>query len=212
MKRAFAIGVVSAAGLLAVLGGVSASVAPPRTCPAWCGWCAAQPGASGAVDARTAEALRMALMDERRVGEFYEGVLARHGKVRPFTNLVRAEGRHAAAIEAAMERHGVEAPTGGPGEVPEVPATLAECRLLAARGERENIAMYDRMLEEVTEPDIRMVFENLREASRRGHLPALESGPGNRAGAAAGAGRGGRGAWRDRPGRGAGWRGACMAR
>ncbi|MCC6678894.1 MAG: DUF2202 domain-containing protein [Phycisphaerales bacterium] len=207
MKRAYAIGAVIAAGSVAVLGGMSASVVPPRACGVCCPcvMCPAQSGAGGAVDARTAEALRTTLMDERRVGAFYEGVLARHGQVRPFANIVRAEARHAAAIEAAMERHGLAVPTDRPGDVPEVPGTIAECRLLAARAERENIAMYDLFLEDVTEPDIRLVFENLREASRRGHLAAFERGPGSRAGASPMAGRGGREGrrtGRDRPGRG----------
>lgn len=191
MKRARLTGVMAGAASLAVLGSVSGFAAQPAVCTLR-GPCAALSGESGPVDAATAEALRASFMDERRVEEFYGDVIARHGRVRPFANIIRAEARHAAVLQALMERHGVAAPTDGPVDVPEVPATLAECRAVAARAERENIAMYDKFLEEVTEPDVRAVFANLRQASRRNHLPAFDGSAGGRAGAWSGAGRGGR--------------------
>ncbi len=136
--------------------------------------CVAPAGAPTAVDARTADALREVLMDERRAQAFYSSVMARHGQVRPFANIVHAEERHAAVIEALMTRHGVAIPPGAPANPPDVPATVAECSRLAAQLERENIGMYDRLLAGVTEADIRTAFVNLRDASKNNHLPAFE--------------------------------------
>jgi hypothetical protein len=120
--------------------------------------------------------MRDALMDERRARAFYDAVLERHGQVRPFANIVRAEERHESMIAAAMRRHELDVPSDRPtaADLPPIPGTVRECGALAARLERENIALYDRLLTEVTEPDIRAMFENLQRASRVNHLPALE--------------------------------------
>ncbi len=136
--------------------------------------CVVPAGAAGAVSARTADALRETLMDERRAQAFYTSVMVTHGQVRPFSNIVHAEERHAAVIESLMTRHGIAIPKETPTSLPAVPSTLTECNRLAAQFERENIAMYDRLLADVTEPDIRTAFENLRGASKNNHLPAFE--------------------------------------
>lgn len=176
----------------------------PRT--ACC--CVVPPGASTTVDAQAADALRAAWQDERRVEAFYDNVMAKHGRVRPFVNIVHAEARHATVLASLMDRHGVPIPTADLSAVPAVPGTLRECNLQAAKLERENIALYDRLLADAKEPDIRAAFENLRAASVNNHLPAFERWAESTASAAP-IGRG--------PGRGlgAGWagggrRGVCL--
>lgn len=126
------------------------------------------------VSPAVAQALNETLMDERRAQAFYTRVMERHGQVRPFMNIVRAEARHAAVVESLMNRHGVTVPAPASMELPPVPDSLVECNRLAARLERENLAMYDRLLNQVTEPDIRSAFEALRDASKYHHLPAFE--------------------------------------
>ncbi len=166
--------------------------------------CVAPAGAATAVNSRTADGLRETLMDERRAQAFYTSVMAKHGQVRPFSNIVHAEERHAAVVETLMTRHGVAILTDAPTNLPAVPGTLPECNRLAAQLERDNIAMYDRLLLDVTEPDIRAAFENLRGASKNNHLPAFERWSANAGSAAAGQLVGyGHGNGRD-PGRGAG--------
>ncbi|MGE0478964.1 MAG: DUF2202 domain-containing protein [Phycisphaerae bacterium] len=105
--------------------------------------------------------------------------MRRHGRVRPFVNIVRAEERHAEVLRLLLARHGLAAPSRG-GELAVVPNTLGACSELAATLERENVAMYDRLLADVREPDVRAVFERLRAVSKRRHLPAFErwAGPG----------------------------------
>jgi hypothetical protein len=151
--------------------GASCTTSQPAcsSCP-----CVVPAGAATAVNAKAADALRETLLDERRAGAFYTSVMDRYGQVRPFSNVVHAEKRHAAVIESLMTRHGVAIPNDAPTNLPAVPGTLAECNRLAAQLERDNIAMYDRVLTDVSAPDIRAAFENLRAASLNNHLPAFE--------------------------------------
>lgn len=132
---------------------------------------------TGTITPASADALRAAWLDERRAQAFYGAVLEKHGQVRPFTNILNAEKRHEQAVATLMDRYGVSKPskdsTDVPG-VPGVPATIAECAKLSAQVERDNIGMYDRLLKDVTEPDVRAVLENLRAASLNNHLPAFE--------------------------------------
>lgn len=177
---------------------------------------------AGAIAPASAEALREAWLDERRAQAFYGAVMEKHGRVRPFTNILNAEKRHEQALAALMDRYGVSRPSGESVDVPAVPATIAECARLSAQVERDNVAMYDRLLRDVSEPDVRAVLGNLRAASLNNHLPAFERvseragaglnrgdqfGPGQpRAGQGRGAGRGpglGRGVGRG-PGDGTG--------
>lgn len=133
--------------------------------------------AGPSVDAPTAEALREALADERLAQRFYEAVMQKYGRVVPFANVVRAEQRHEQMVTDLMLPYDVavpEATAESPTAIPQVPATFAESCATAAELERKNIAMYDRFLAFVTEPDIRAGFESLRSASLNRHLPAFE--------------------------------------
>lgn len=159
----------------------AAAVAPARGIGPGGGACVLNQNApvnpTGTITPTTADALRAAWLDERRAQAFYGAVLEKHGQVRPFTNILNAEKRHEQAVATLMDRYGVSKPsqdsTDVPG-VPGVPATIAECARLSAQVERDNIAMYDRLLKDVTEPDVRAVLENLRAASLNNHLPAFE--------------------------------------
>ncbi len=175
MKRVLASVMLASAGALMVVG--CASNTTERVTSAGCccsGACVVPAGAATAVDVKTADALRETLMDERRAQAFYNSVMVKHGQVRPFSNIVHAEERHEAVLQSLMTRHGVSVPSDTPTNLPAIPDTVAECSRLAAQLERENIAMYDRLLVDVTEPDIRAAFENLRSASMNNHLPAFE--------------------------------------
>lgn len=129
---------------------------------------------TGTITPATADALRAAWLDERRAQAFYGAVLEKHGQVRPFTNILNAEKRHEQAVATLMDRYGVSKPSKDSTDVPGVPATIAECAKLSAQVERDNVAMYDRLLKDVSEPDVRAVLENLRAASLNNHLPAFE--------------------------------------
>jgi hypothetical protein len=118
-------------------------------------------------------ALLEALDDERSAEALYQAIIARHGPIRPFVNIIESERRHQARLLELFQRYQLPVPPAQPRNVELAPTLEQECRRAVA-AERDNIAMYDRLLDAVREPDIRRVFANLRAASRDNHLPAFE--------------------------------------
>lgn len=114
-----------------------------------------------------------ALEDEYKAEAAYAAVLTRFGDVRPFSNIVGAERRHSTAIARQLERLGHAVPASQFMGTIEAPATLAEACSAAIKGEIENIALYDRLLPGLLDPEVRQVLENLQRASRENHLPAF---------------------------------------
>ncbi len=154
------IGAVAVAG--AVIGGLAAGLgrADDRT-------------AAGA-DESLREAMAAALQDEWRAEAFYAAVMEVHGEVRPFSRIVHAEDRHAAALLALYGRLGMDPPANGWADHAfEVPATLEACCDLAAVSEILNVAIYDEWLERIEHEDARRVFGSLRDASAERHLRAF---------------------------------------
>jgi rubrerythrin len=117
-----------------------------------------------------------ALDDEYKAEATYAAVIARFGDVRPFINIVAAERRHADALLRQCARLGFM-PHGNrwAGQVA-APATLRDAFAQAIAAEEENIALYDRLLPAVTDPQAHMVLEHLQAASRDRHLPAFRRG------------------------------------
>lgn len=140
-----------------------------------------------------AQGIHETLQDEYRGQAFYQRFLNDHGEVRPFANIVRAEGRHAAMLVALLEARGLAAPASRfePGSAPAF-ATRQEACAAAVTFEKENVALYDKHLAGEMPDDVRRVFVHNRDASLHHHLPAFErcAGPGGATASAAGGGRG----------------------
>lgn len=125
------------------------------------------------LDEKTIEALREALEDEYRARASYRKVIEAFGPVRPFVNIVEAENRHAKALLALFERFGVEPPQDAwPGRVT-APSTLVEACRAGVEGEIENEAMYERLIAQITDPEVLAVMRRLQCASQEQHLPAF---------------------------------------
>lgn len=120
----------------------------------------------------TRAALELALADERLAQDTYAAVMAKHGEVRPFSNIIHAERRHEEQLLALFDRYDLAVPARKTATVA-VPDTLVEACKQAIAAEKENIALYDRLIPQVTQDDIRVVFERLQSASRDRHLPAF---------------------------------------
>lgn len=127
----------------------------------------------GPASTNDVRALKLALADERSAIALYEAALRTFGERTPFSNLVRAERTHAALVEATMERLGVPVPK-DPHPEAEAPATWEQALEEGIRAERENVALYDRLLRMDLSPEVRQTLERLLAASRDRHLPALE--------------------------------------
>jgi hypothetical protein len=119
------------------------------------------------------QAVRIALYDEYAACSFYAKVVEAFGPQPPFANIVHAEERHIAALSRLCEHLGIPRPLDPfPFETRIEPAWLANCERGIA-GEIANIRLYEYLLNEVTEPEVRQVFRNLQAASLEHHLPAF---------------------------------------
>jgi rubrerythrin len=115
-----------------------------------------------------------ALDDERKAKATYSAVIEKFGEIRPFINIVEAEGRHAEAIKRQLTRLGWAIPEDRwKGKVKASTSLAAACEEAIA-AEIENIALYDRLIPLVSDSAARSVLQNLQAASRDKHLPAFK--------------------------------------
>lgn len=120
------------------------------------------------------EALDEAIADEYKARAFYQATLDRFGTVRPFSNIVTAETRHAEMVANLYIKYGLPVPEDTyAGKVAAPDSLLAACEA-GVRAEIENKELYDRLLPNVSEPEIRATLERLRDASQNNHLPAFQ--------------------------------------
>ncbi|MFP4120129.1 ferritin-like domain-containing protein [Coleofasciculus sp.] len=122
----------------------------------------------------TQAALVEAIEDEYKARAFYEAVINKFGTVRPFSNIVHAEARHAQRLETLFIKYGVPVPADTFTGTIEAPDSLKTACKISIDGEIENLKMYDRFLSFVQKPDISAAFSQLRDASANRHLPAFE--------------------------------------
>jgi len=139
-------------------------------------------------------AVEEALRDEYRGEAMYGRVLKDHGDVRPFSNVVRAEQRHAACLQDLLKARGLTAPDhrGATAEAPGFVSVKEACAA-AVEFETKNVALYDRLVAAGPLPDdVREVFDHNRMASLDHHKPAFErcAGVAMAHGAGRGVGRG----------------------
>lgn len=168
--------VTIAAGATAC-GGNSAPTAPTSTASAGAVAAPSAPttAAPGETTAAVLDMMARGIADEYHAQAIYNGVLQDFGPVRPFVNIVQAEGQHAAAIAQLYAARGLVAPANGwtVDMVPRFASVAAACTA-AAEAEVENVRLYDEFLAQALPTDVRTVFENNRRASINNHLPAFQ--------------------------------------
>jgi rubrerythrin len=142
----------------------------------------------------TEQALLLALEDERHAEAIYRAVLARHGDVRPFAHIVQAEVRHQQYLLNLLGSYAIAVPdnpwAGDAGKEIPVADTLKDACREAMEAEKANIALYDDLLAELEDSQVRQVFERLQSASQDHHLRAFERCAEGRMGPGRGMGRG----------------------
>ena len=121
------------------------------------------------------DALALALEDEYRAEAMYEAVMAAHGEVRPFSNIIQAERRHSARVREKMTRLGIKFSDTNPflGKI-KAPATLLDACQQGVDAEIENIALYDKILPTIADSQVKATLTDLQWASRERHLPAFQ--------------------------------------
>ncbi len=121
----------------------------------------------------TQQAMIEAINDEYRAHAFYSAVIDKFGAVRPFANIVQSEANHINRWQSLFAQYGMTVPPDTFAGQMSAPNTLAEACQAGADAEVANVAMYDRFLGFVTEPDLRAAFTQLRQVSEERHLQAF---------------------------------------
>lgn len=140
-----------------------------------------------------ARGLLLALNDEYHAWAVYEQVIADHGEVRPFSNIIRSEARHIAALGNLFKTYGLDVPENP--WVRNVPRfdSIRSAAQAGLDAEVANVELYDRIFASTERTDILRVYEALQWASQERHLRAFRRWAGDQPGAGRGAGQGGRG-------------------
>jgi hypothetical protein len=153
-------------------------------------------------------ALIEAINDEYKSRAAYNAVISKFGEIRPFINIVEAEGRHVQALLPLFTKYNVAVPEDDWNSRIDTPETILDACQLGVKDEIENAEMYDRLLDlTIDYPDVQETLKKLQRASKENHLPAFQrcveiggvkEGDGNangsgRKGGAKGKGRGQRG-------------------
>lgn len=121
------------------------------------------------------QVLTEAIHDEFKSRAMYRCVIDKFGEIRPFSNIVQAEGRHVAALLALFAKYQLAVPDDDWDTRVTAPDSIHAACQAAVSAEIENAAMYDRLLEQVAHyPDIHQVLTRLRSASVERHLPAFQ--------------------------------------
>lgn len=119
-------------------------------------------------------AVHEALDDEYKAWATYDQVIDDFGPIRPFINIRDAESRHIDALLQVFNNYDLTAPSNNwVGRVPRYEDVQAACAGGVA-AEIENAELYERIIESTSQPDILVVYRNLREASQERHLPAFQ--------------------------------------
>lgn len=119
------------------------------------------------------EMLQYALEDEQMAQAEYAAIMEAFDVTRPFSNIEKAEIKHEDAVIGLYEARDLDVPEFDGADYVVIPDTLAETYEIGVQAEINNIAMYEKFLEQDLDDDVRLVFEALRDGSIN-HLAAFE--------------------------------------
>jgi rubrerythrin len=120
------------------------------------------------------KAVTEALEEEYRAQATYQAIVNKFGAELPFVNILRSEAQHVTALSRQFAIHSLAVPADNWAGKVQAPATLHEAFTAAIQFEKDDAALYDRLLKEVSEPELTRVFTQLQNASLNMHLKALE--------------------------------------
>lgn len=147
------------------------------------------------------DALVNTLQEEYLARDVYQAIIAKLGSTRPFTNILKSEEQHVAALTALFTKYSLAVPADTQAARTSTlmagVITVGDALKLGVTVEKEDIALYDQLMKVVDNQDILQVFGNLKAASLDRHLVAFENvlagGTGIGQGTSRGAARGSRG-------------------
>ncbi len=120
-------------------------------------------------------ALIEAIEDEYKAQATYAKVIQTFGDIRPFINIVEAEGRHIEALLPLFKKYDLNVPQDSWPNRIEVPESIQQACQAGVEAEIENAEMYNRLLTAtINYNDVQEVFKNLQRASQENHLTAFQ--------------------------------------
>ena len=134
-------------------------------------------GAKGALsqsDMDLKAMLTYAIEDEYLAKAEYELIMDKYGRIRPFSNIVRAEEQHIRYLVELFNTYGYAIPADTAKDHVVLPQNLKSASETGVGAEIDNIAMYEVFLERELPADVRDVFEQLKGASEN-HLRAFRN-------------------------------------
>ncbi|MGB9341794.1 hypothetical protein [Trichococcus sp.] len=132
-------------------------------------------GAVGALadnDLTMEEMFTYAIQDEQLAHGEYAYVLGTFGDQAPFNNIVSAEAQHVSEMTVLFEKYDLAVPADESADHLKQAADIKTALENCATGEVDNIAMYNKFLEQDIPGDVSATFTALRNASE-GHLDAF---------------------------------------
>lgn len=121
------------------------------------------------------EMLNYAIQDEYLARQEYESIMQEYGEQKPFSNIIRAEETHIELLKEIYEEYGYEIPVDNAINYVVIPESLEMAFEIGVQAEIDNIAMYEKFLENELPDDIEAIFIELRDGSKK-HLAAFERG------------------------------------
>jgi len=132
-------------------------------------------GAVGALaddDLTMEEMFIYAIQDEQLAHGEYAYVIETLGDQAPFNNIISSEAQHISEMTVLFEKYDLTVPADESANYIQRAADIKEALENCATGEVDNIAMYNKFLEQDIPDDVRATFTALRNASE-GHLDAF---------------------------------------
>ena len=118
------------------------------------------------------EMLTYAIQDEYLARMEYEKIMDEFGEQRPFSNIIKAEEYHIELLKPLLEKYKITVKDESE-ELTLVPESITEALKVGIQAEIDNIAMYEKFLATDLPDDVKLVFEELMNASKN-HLSAFE--------------------------------------
>ncbi|NTW90868.1 MAG: DUF2202 domain-containing protein [Erysipelotrichaceae bacterium] len=112
--------------------------------------------------------------DEYKARAEYQAIVDEFGAQAPFTNLIKAETMHINALTRLFNAYGLDVPSDEGSKSAVVPDTLEEVYAIGVDAEVDNIALYEKYLDQDLPTSVERVFTNLQKASEN-HLATFEA-------------------------------------
>ena len=127
------------------------------------------------MQAETLAALGEAMDREYKALATYRAIVERFGAVAPFPHLIQEADRQVDALLRVYTRNRIDPPRDRWARRLPSPETLGDACRNAIDSELESANTYDRLVDEVEDPAIRLVLSQLDEACRYRRRPLLQA-------------------------------------